>query len=234
MAVAGPTVSPRTARCTPSPTAACSGATGAGCSTRAASSPRRWQGRNWLVCVLEFKGRRRTQWRPDRLTELYFLDEATAFAAGHRPCGECRYRDYQRFKAAWARADPSAGSRPGISTAACTPTALARPARSPTSLRSLRCLTARSSSMTTPSGSSSVTPCAAGPSPATPPRAAATTFPPRSPSAPRAPLSPPSAPATSRSSILPPTDPDRLRAPANPWDASGRPWDACAETRRHA
>ena len=74
---------------------------------------RRWQGRNWLVCVLEFKGRRRTQWRPDRLTELYFLDEATAFAAGHRPCGECRYRDYQRFKAAWARADPSAGSSAG-------------------------------------------------------------------------------------------------------------------------
>jgi hypothetical protein len=71
------------------------------------------QGRNWLVCVLEFKGRRRTQWRPDRLTELYFLDEATAFAAGHRPCGECRYQDYQRFKAAWARAHRSSGPAAG-------------------------------------------------------------------------------------------------------------------------
>jgi len=64
------------------------------------------QGRNWLICQLEFKGRRRTQWRPDRLTELYFLDEPTALAAGHRPCGECRHRDYQRFKAAWTRAHP--------------------------------------------------------------------------------------------------------------------------------
>ena len=74
---------------------------------------RRSQGRNWLVCVLEFNGRRRTQWRPDRLTELYFLDEATAFAAGHRPCGECRHQDYQRFKAAWSRANPAAGSSAG-------------------------------------------------------------------------------------------------------------------------
>lgn len=63
-------------------------------------------GRNWIVCVLEFHGRHRTQWQPDRLTELYFLDEPTAFAAGHRPCGECRYRDYRRFKVAWALAHP--------------------------------------------------------------------------------------------------------------------------------
>jgi hypothetical protein len=58
----------------------------------------------WAICALEFKGRRRVQWRPGRLTELYFLDEATGLAAGHRPCGECRYRDYQAFKRAWARA----------------------------------------------------------------------------------------------------------------------------------
>jgi hypothetical protein len=69
------------------------------------------RGRNWLICQLEFKGRRRTQWRPDRLTELYFLDEPTALAAGHRPCGECRYHDYQRFKAAWTRAHPDAPDR---------------------------------------------------------------------------------------------------------------------------
>ncbi len=47
-------------------------------------------GRRWLICVLEFKGRRRVQWTPGRLTELYFLDEATGLAAGHRPCAECR------------------------------------------------------------------------------------------------------------------------------------------------
>lgn len=52
----------------------------------------------WLICLLSFKGRRRVQWRPRRLTELYFLDEATGLAAGHRPCGECRHADYQEFK----------------------------------------------------------------------------------------------------------------------------------------
>ncbi len=60
------------------------------------------RGRAWAICVLEFKGRRRQQWAPGRLTELFFLDEATGLAAGHRPCGECRYRDYQAFKRAWA------------------------------------------------------------------------------------------------------------------------------------
>jgi hypothetical protein len=44
--------------------------------------------------VLEFKGRRRQQWAPGRLTELFFLDEATGLAAGHRPCGECRYQGW--------------------------------------------------------------------------------------------------------------------------------------------
>ncbi len=62
------------------------------------------RGQAWAICVLSFKGRRRQQWRPGRLTELYFLDEATGLAAGHRPCGECRYREYQAFKRAWADA----------------------------------------------------------------------------------------------------------------------------------
>ncbi len=62
------------------------------------------RGRAWIICVLEYKGRRRQQWTPGRLTELFFLDEATGLAAGHRPCGECRYRDYQRFKQAWTDA----------------------------------------------------------------------------------------------------------------------------------
>ena len=70
------------------------------------------RGRAWAICLLEFKGRRRQQWAPGRLTELYFLDEATGLAAGHRPCGECRYRDYQAFKRAWAAA--FGGEVPGV------------------------------------------------------------------------------------------------------------------------
>jgi hypothetical protein len=62
------------------------------------------RGRAWAICVLSFKGRRRELWAPGRLTELFFLDEATGLAAGHRPCGECRYRDYQAFKRSWALA----------------------------------------------------------------------------------------------------------------------------------
>jgi hypothetical protein len=61
---------------------------------------RRWQVRRWIGCRLEFKGRRRTPLlQPGRYTELFFLDEATAFAAGHRPCAECRREDYDRFVA---------------------------------------------------------------------------------------------------------------------------------------
>ena len=70
------------------------------------------RGRAWAICVLEFKGRRRQQWAPGRLTELFFLDEATGLAAGHRPCGECRYRDYQAFKRSWALAFGDGG--PGV------------------------------------------------------------------------------------------------------------------------
>ena len=70
------------------------------------------RGRAWAICVLEFKGRRRQLWAPGGLTELFFLDEATGLAAGHRPCGECRYRDYQAFKRAWAGA--FGGGGPGV------------------------------------------------------------------------------------------------------------------------
>jgi hypothetical protein len=69
-------------------------------------------GRRWLVCVLEFKGRRRVQWQPGRLTELYFLDEATALAAGHRPCAECRLEAHRAFVTAWHRAHPD--EPPGV------------------------------------------------------------------------------------------------------------------------
>ena len=70
---------------------------------------RRYQVRRWLVCVLEFRGRRRPIMRPRRYTELFFLDEAVALAAGHRPCAECRHAAYQSFRTAWtaARALPA-------------------------------------------------------------------------------------------------------------------------------
>ena len=61
---------------------------------------RAWQVRRWIACRLDFRGRRRAPLQqPGRFTELFFLDEATAFAAGHRPCAECRRADYDRFRA---------------------------------------------------------------------------------------------------------------------------------------
>jgi len=61
------------------------------------------QGRRWIACVTSFRGRRRIVMSPGSYTELFFLDEAVALAAGHRPCAECRRADYDRFRAAWAR-----------------------------------------------------------------------------------------------------------------------------------
>jgi hypothetical protein len=62
---------------------------------------RPWQVKRWLVCRLEFNGRHRVVMAPDRYTELFFLDEPTALAAGHRPCFECRRKSYQAFVDAW-------------------------------------------------------------------------------------------------------------------------------------
>jgi hypothetical protein len=62
---------------------------------------REWQVRRWIACRLEFKGRHRKLLQPRRWTELFFLDEATAIAAGHRPCAECRREDYRGWQAAW-------------------------------------------------------------------------------------------------------------------------------------
>lgn len=59
----------------------------------------------WVTCRLEFKGRQRRIMSPGTYTELFFLDEATAFAAGHRPCGECRRERYVEFKEAWLEAN---------------------------------------------------------------------------------------------------------------------------------
>src|SRR5919107_5556855 len=69
---------------------------------------RDWQVRRWIACRLEFKGRRRAIRQPRRWTELFFLDEATALAAGHRPCAECRREDYRRWQAAWPLPDTHA------------------------------------------------------------------------------------------------------------------------------
>src|SRR5579859_3262161 len=63
---------------------------------------RSWQVKRWIACRTVFRGRHRQVMRPHSYTELFFFDEVTAFAAGHRPCAECRHADYQRFKAAWA------------------------------------------------------------------------------------------------------------------------------------
>ena len=62
---------------------------------------RRWSNPAWLVCLCEYKGRRREVMGGRSWTELFFLDEATAFAAGHRPCFYCRRDDANRFRAAW-------------------------------------------------------------------------------------------------------------------------------------
>lgn len=63
----------------------------------------------WIICMLQFRGRHREVMVPDRWTELFFLDEATAFSAGHRPCFQCRYADHMRFKAAWLKGNPQYG-----------------------------------------------------------------------------------------------------------------------------
>src|SRR5262249_27346603 len=64
---------------------------------------RRWSTPMWLTCVLEFRGRRREVMAKRSWTELFFLDEATALAAGHRPCFFCRREEAKRFRAAWER-----------------------------------------------------------------------------------------------------------------------------------
>ena len=64
---------------------------------------RRWASRQWICCVLDFKGRQRDVWGRF-YTELFFLDEPTALAAGHRPCFECRRKDAEAFAAYWRAA----------------------------------------------------------------------------------------------------------------------------------
>ena len=64
----------------------------------------RWRSKLWICCVLEWRGVRRDPMPPGRWTALFFLDEATALAAGHRPCGYCRRPAYESYAEAWRRA----------------------------------------------------------------------------------------------------------------------------------
>ena len=77
---------------------------------------RPWQLQRWIACQTEFRGRRRQVMRPHSYTELFFLDEVTAFAAGHRPCAECRHADYRRFQSAWTAWTGEPASAPAIDT----------------------------------------------------------------------------------------------------------------------
>src|SRR5215470_13735675 len=66
---------------------------------------RLYQLKRWIICVLEFKDRHRSVMTPGHYTELFFLDEATAFAAGHRPCAECQRERFNLFRTTMARAN---------------------------------------------------------------------------------------------------------------------------------
>ncbi len=71
---------------------------------------RQYTHRRWITCLLEFKGRWRPVMSPGQYTELFFLDEAVAFAAGHRPCAECRRAQFNAFRESWIQAK-NAGCR---------------------------------------------------------------------------------------------------------------------------
>ena len=71
---------------------------------------RRWASRQWIACVCAFKQRKRQVWG-NGYTELFFLDEATALSAGHRPCFECRRQDALRFARAFAAPGPRSQRR---------------------------------------------------------------------------------------------------------------------------
>jgi hypothetical protein len=71
---------------------------------------RRWTTKAWLVCACEYKGRRRVVMAGRSWSELFFLDEAVALAAGHRPCFHCRREAAEQFRSFWAAA--KGGTRP--------------------------------------------------------------------------------------------------------------------------
>jgi hypothetical protein len=74
----------------------------------------RWRHPHWISCELSYKGWRRPIMAPNRWTELFFLDEAVALAAGHRPCALCRRADWLAFRTAWASAFGTLTAAPEI------------------------------------------------------------------------------------------------------------------------
>ena len=75
--------------------------------TREKKIVRQWQSKAWITCLLKFKNHHRAVMSPNTWTELFFLDEVTAFAAGHRPCAFCRRQDFNKFKDLWMAANPN-------------------------------------------------------------------------------------------------------------------------------
>ena len=73
---------------------------------------RAYRGSNWILCRLQFNGRKRQLMAPGQYTELFFLDEATGLAAGHRPCGECQKARYLHFKQCWVAGNPALAESP--------------------------------------------------------------------------------------------------------------------------
>lgn len=69
---------------------------------------RNHNGRRWIICATDFRGRRVQQWRPGGYTVLFLYDEAVGLAAGHRPCAQCRYPDYKKFVSCWPVSNSSA------------------------------------------------------------------------------------------------------------------------------
>jgi hypothetical protein len=72
---------------------------------------RRWAGKAWVTCVLDASFQKRTPFSPGTYSELFFLDEATAYAAGHRPCRVCQRQRHDQFNAAWTATNAPADGR---------------------------------------------------------------------------------------------------------------------------
>lgn len=78
----------------------------------------RWRHKHWIACLLELPGRPpRPLMAPGAWTELFFLDEAVALAAGHRPCAYCRRAAFNAYRAAWSAAGQPGARAPEIDAA---------------------------------------------------------------------------------------------------------------------
>ena len=131
---------------------------------------RRYNGKRWIACRLRFRGRHRgSMMQPGRYTELFFLDEATAMAAGHRPCAECRREDYDRFGEIWVERGLGAPGADAIDVRLHEERVdWRREDTACTDRRCGRCRTERSCSTTMGRGSYSEMSCSAGRPAATP------------------------------------------------------------------